>query len=245
MDHGRMIESLPPSQSPRLHRLLGNRPDTYCNLCLHPTTKCKCTEADWQHEWEGWQPKKRDWREHDRPTSKGHKLTPTREEYKWRHSHWHARREKVAEIMASMAIGNNRFQNFMTCGAGCSVQWSESLGRHRIKGSFCKDRLCEPCQRTRPHVYGKTWKSNCRSQMVHRQETNAHTDFHLHTATHRAKSETANQSPVRCISQTPQITDLGPFQDGGVVMLEVKWSKTGWHPHLHAIAPATGSTATN
>lgn len=232
-----MIQRLTATKkSTPLHARYKGRPDIHCTLCYKCVDRCRCTEDDWISEIDGYTPAPIDWREHDRPRSSGSAVIAEEAELKWRHSHWTERRNKVAEAMWDAKIGGNRFWSFCNCGALCVVQWSEKLQRHRVKGSFCKDRHCEPCQRAK----AARIRQNIEKQLMTRESSSPR-----NKRTHRFVTFTVKHSnaPLReqidrlyaCFKRLRRTPCWAESQTGGVCMLEVKLSNGEWHPHLHVV----------
>lgn len=157
--------------------------------------------------------------------------TATPAELQFRHSHWWQRREKVIAAHTLAGWSERKSFNFRNCGAACTVEWSEKEQRHRLRGSYCKNRHCEPCMRAKA---GKI-RSNLQKRLSehpgkeHRfiTLTLAHTDDTLAAQIKRLYTSFRKLRSTKLWKRS---------QDGGAFMLEVKKTDSGWHPHLHIIS---------
>lgn len=214
----------------RINRLYGKRPDMFCIHCRRYVGNCDCT-----YDPEYVRP--RDWREHQRPRSKAGRIMPNAAECTWRHSHWRARRDKVAKALLNSKIAGKQFENFCACGAGQVVQWSEKLQRHRISGSFCKNRHCEPCQRAKAARIRQNLEKQLEeavSSSPRNKRTHRFVTFTLRHTNEPLKQQI--EKLYRSFKKIRREKCWAESQTGGVVMLEVKLSEGNWHPHLHVIS---------
>jgi hypothetical protein len=221
----------------KLRSANSRRPDTWCILCRLRTIDCDCvSDAD--------DVKPTPWWEQDKRGATGTARTITTEERTFRHAHWQDARDRVMEAMHAAKVGSKKLERFATCGCGCQVEWSETLQRNRVRGQFCKDRHCEPCQASKANRI----RQNLQNQLTGIQRnshrfvtlTLAHTDEPLKHQIARlyAAFKKLRRSELWKKSQV-----------GGCFMLEVKLTtpknetrRDGtkskpheWHPHLHVV----------
>lgn len=151
----------------------------------------------------------------------------------FRHSHWKAKREKVRQAMISIGTGTFAMNRFEECGSQCVVEWSDTLQKHRIRGSFCHCRHCEPCMRAKANKLA----ANLRNRLEKRP--NGRYRFITLTLKH---SDTPLQEQIaKLYGAFKKLRTLKLWkksQHGGAFMLEVKWQADTrrWHPHLHIIS---------
>jgi hypothetical protein len=214
------------------------RPDTFCILCRESTTRCDCqTDAD--------DVKPTPWWEKTPHTPARRARTITNEERKFRHSHWHERRDRVMEAMNNANVSANRLESFATCGCGCQVEWSETLQRHRARANFCRDRHCEPCQAAKA--------SRIRQNLQTQLKDAARNSHRFFTFTLAHTDDPLAQQIARLYAAFKKMrrsTLWKKTQVGGCFMLEVKLvapknttrrdgtpsKPLEWHPHLHVVS---------
>lgn len=162
------------------------------------------------------------------------KPTPhTAEEENFRHSAWRRKRAAVHQAMIDNGLSPARIERFECCGSRLSVEYSEEEQRHRVLGSFCHDRHCEPCMRAKANVIAK----NLRAKI----EDGKDRQFRFVTLTLKHSTQPLDQQISRLLTSFRRLRSTACWKDsqcGGSCSLEVKWSpKTRqWHPHLHIIS---------
>src|SRR5205809_750013 len=172
-------------------------------------------------------------------------IPATPAERNWRHAMWEDRRQKVLKSLQQAGTSHFALLRFTECGSACTVQWSPSLKKARLRASYCHSRHCEPCMRAKANVIA----GNLQRKLKERQPgsyrfitlTLKHTDSPLRDQVKKL---------LRCFKKLRQRKEWKTSQVGGVATLEVKWKPAGaivgetgrqlqideWHPHLHVIS---------
>ena len=154
-------------------------------------------------------------------------------EIAFRHTAWAARRGKVRAALCRTGIRDFALNRFDECGSCCSVEWSETLQKHRVRANYCRCRHCEPCMRAKANRLAANLKARLMQEPAGRYRfitlTLRHSDAPLRDQIRRLY---ASFRKLRH-SKTWKLT-----QRGGALALEVKWqaSTRRWHPHLHVIS---------
>jgi hypothetical protein len=178
---------------------------------------------------------KRDTKDHERQAAFFSNLVPYADECEteFRHSHWKARRARVRDALAS--VGSNDFfmNRFDECGSECTVEWSPTLQRYRVRANYCHCRHCEPCMRSKA---GKL-----AANLAERLRQDAAKDHRFITLTLRHSNAPLKEQIDKLYAsfKTLKATKLWKeSQNGGAAMLEVKWDEKTrkWHPHLHVVS---------
>jgi hypothetical protein len=155
----------------------------------------------------------------------------TESETIFRHSHWSQKRSRVRQAMIAVSTGRFAQNRFDECGSECTVEWSETENRHRIRGNYCHSRHCEPCMRSKANKIAQ----NLAQRLAGRPKNT----FRFITLTLKHSQAPLRQQITRLYRsfRTLKAQKLWKrSQQGGAVMLECKWTGTHWHPHLHIIS---------
>jgi hypothetical protein len=154
-------------------------------------------------------------------------------ETNFRHAHWKWKRKLVRQALVETATGRNQLDAFDNCGADCTVEYCKETERYRLRATYCKNRNCEPCMKS---------KSNLLAANLEEMVTDLPgKQFRFITLTLKhADTPLADQLDrlTACFKKLRNHPCWKSTQDGGAVMLEVKWSPdtAEWHPHLHIVA---------
>lgn len=147
----------------------------------------------------------------------------------FRHSGWAARRQQVADAFVRCRLPPARIDRFACCGANCMVEYSQGQQRYRIRGSYCHDRLCVPCARARG-MRAATAIRLCMKDC-------ADLKFVTFTLKHLL-NDSLSELIDRLRNAFALLRHRPVWKDNvtaGAVVLEVKRTKDGWHPHLHCL----------
>lgn len=149
-------------------------------------------------------------------------------EISFRHSGWRVKREKV--FAALKACGKNEVElwNFNQCGACCTCEWSEELGRRRLSAYYCRNRHCEPC--------GRAKANKIRANLEEKLKGLRPGSLRLLTFTLKHYDAPLREQVDRLYASFKKLRATKEWkksQKGGVVILEVKHNGKHWHPHLH------------
>lgn len=160
-----------------------------------------------------------------------HVQPATKRETDWRHSHWAAKRAKVRAAMIRTNVREMKLDGFDQCGSGAVIQYSESAQKWRISANYCHCRHCEPCMRKKANLIAANLQESIK---------NAPRDRHRFITLTLAHSTAGLAEQIKRLYRSFAKMRRGDLwknsQAGGVAMLEVKWSESGWHPHLHIIS---------
>lgn len=157
----------------------------------------------------------------------------THEERVFRHRDWSDKRKQVRAALASGISTPRSLERFDECGGDSYVYWSETEQRHCIRGSYCKNRHCVPCQRTRGNRLAAALKAKLSAATTHQYRfitlTLCHSDTPLRDQIRRLFAAFKTLRNTKEWKQS---------QRGGAFTLEVKWQEKTrrWHPHMHIIA---------
>jgi hypothetical protein len=155
----------------------------------------------------------------------------TDHEEAFRHGHWRERRHRVREVLERINTNAFALDRFKNCGSECTVEYSKSLDRARLRANYCHCRHCEPCQRAKANKIARNLEKRLEQRPAGRYR------FLTFTLKH---SNTPLAEQIRrlyaCFKKLRQDKRWKKTQAGGCFMLEVKHSETGWHPHLHVIS---------
>jgi hypothetical protein len=163
-----------------------------------------------------------------------HQIIPaTHEETVFRHRDWWEKRKLVDAALVSVGTSERSMERFRECGADSFVYWSPSEQKHTLRGSYCKNRHCVPCQRARGNRLAAALKKKLEGGRQHQYRfitlTLKHSELPLKDQVKRLFSS------FKTLRKTALWSDS---QKGGAFTLEVKWQEKTrmWHPHLHIIA---------
>jgi len=214
-----------------------------CKRCNQRLSHCIChTPKKWKNPRERRESKERR-RADDKLARQIKPIEP--HELKFRHGHWLDRRAKVLEKLKKFTHRQSIIERFENCGTGSCVQWSESLKRHRLTATYCKNKHCEPCMRAKANKIA----ANLRTKLG----TGTPRQFRFITLTLKHSDAPLREQVQRLYKSFKSLRGTKFWkrsQDGGVFTLEVKLVEpTGaatteigrrlgheWHPHLHVIS---------
>lgn len=154
-------------------------------------------------------------------------------ETSFRHSAWQAKRTKVRDTLVSVGTNDFALNRFDECGSACTVEWSASEQRYRLRANTCKCRHCEPCMRAKANKIAH----NLRIRLQEKPDGR----YRFITLT-LAHSQTPLADQIRHLYASFRRLRTSPTwrrtQRGGAATLEVKWNdqKNEWHPHLHIVS---------
>jgi hypothetical protein len=149
----------------------------------------------------------------------------------WRHGHWKKRRCAVYLTLERAGFSPRVLERFAQCGSDAHVLWSESEQRHRISGSYCKNRHCDPCMRAKAQILAANIRDRATGPCIGR--------YRFTTLTLRHSDQDLVQQVKRLYAcfRTLRRRPVWRTQKGGCFTLEVKRGQDGrWHPHLHVIS---------
>jgi hypothetical protein len=160
--------------------------------------------------------------------------SPIHPDEEWfRHYNWREKRAKVLQALAAAGTGSTGIANFVNCGAECVIEYNTEDKRYRLRGSYCHNRHCEPCQKAKATLLRVNLKDRLENH------TKLHCRFITLTLRHDLSTPLLEQIKklYSCYKRLRQTPLWKRSQKGGAAMLEVKWSaKSGWHPHLHIVS---------
>lgn len=155
----------------------------------------------------------------------------TPQELKWRHQTWWERREKVLSYLRDGWLGMRHYERFANCGAMATVQYSNTLAKHRVSAVLCKSRHCEPCMRQKAGRIAGNLKDKMKACPPG--------SFRFITLTLRHDQLTPLKEQLTRLIKHFRALRARPVwkktQRGGAFTIEVKHNATGWHAHLHVI----------
>lgn len=153
-------------------------------------------------------------------------------ERRFRHSYWAAKREKVYRALVGSGIRESKLWNFRQCGSCCTVEFSDTAKRHRVRCNTCKCRHCEPCMRQRANRLA----ANLKQRLVDIPNG----DYRFITLTLKHSHKPLAEQIKRLFACFRRLRAQPVWRDsqkGGCHILEVKWISQSreWHPHLHCV----------
>lgn len=149
---------------------------------------------------------------------------------RFRHSGWRLHRARLLKAFDRIGLPEERRRRFQECGSGCwVVRTIEPQPRFMLRGFYCKDRFCSPCQAARTGKLRRALSPLIKNERLR-----------FITLTLRHAGE--DLSPMidkllRCFKQLRRTRGWKYAVRGGLAVVEVKRSKNGdrWHPHLHIL----------
>jgi hypothetical protein len=151
----------------------------------------------------------------------------------FRHTHWKVKRDKVMIALRAAHATEKQLDAFVNCGADCVVEIEATTQQYRIRGQYCHNRHCEPCQKAKANLLAANLKEKLAEAKSFQYRfitlTLKHNDAPLREQIDRLNASFKKLRQTKFWKQS---------QTGGAAILEVKW-KPGtrhWHPHLHIIA---------
>ncbi len=150
-------------------------------------------------------------------------------ETSFRHGRWSEGREKVIDALTAANVPASRLERFKCCGGGCVVEFSPSLGKHRVRANYCGDRFCEPCVKARSLKVRKSLLEWTKGQRVR-----------FLTLTLLASDQPLQAVLSRLLSCFVKLREWKFWKTGvkaGAAVVEVTRGEKGdhWHVHLHAL----------
>lgn len=156
-------------------------------------------------------------------------------ERNFRHHHWEAERQLVRRHILKSGCTATALHSYDQCGAECTVEWSDSAQRYRLRATYCKSRHCRPCAKAKAGLIS----ANLRKKMQPGKTLESmRYRFFTFTLKHSAKPLTDQIKRLyKCFAKLRK-TDLWVnTQNGGAMMFETHQNLAKeWHPHLHVIA---------
>lgn len=159
---------------------------------------------------------------------------PIQQDEEWfRHFNWRRKRAKVIATLNNAGTSPQALYNFINCGAECVLEWSEEEQRHRIRGSYCHSRHCEPCMKAKSSLIA----ANLRNKL----NADPSRQYRFITLTLKHSTTPLIDQIKRLYASFKKLRSnkvWAATQHGGAAMLEVKWNPRNreWHPHLHVVA---------
>lgn len=194
---------------------------------VHQQTKTDLA-AERKHRQSGKERRETDW--HKQVARQAFVLPPLQDaERVFRHGGWWRDRERVFEALQATAAPLGRQERFANCGCDCVIEYSPTLQKHRVRASYCGDRFCLPCSRSRSMKIQQNLIDWCRGERVRfvtltqrpAGATLAENLNHLFRSFTKVRESKLWRAAVRAGVYTVEITR---GQDGG-----------HWHVHLHAL----------
>jgi hypothetical protein len=150
-------------------------------------------------------------------------------ETSFRHGRWSEGREKVIDALTAANVPASRLERFKCCGGGCVVEFSPSLGKHRVRANYCGDRFCEPCVKARSLRVRKSLLEWTQGETVR-----------FLTLTLRGTDQPLQAVLSRLLSCFVKLREWKFWQSGvraGAAVVEITRGGKGdhWHVHLHAL----------
>jgi len=160
----------------------------------------------------------------------------TEQEISFRHSGWKTKRNTILEFMKRHCFNDFYVNRFEECGSTCSIEYSPSEKRHRLRASYCHCRHCEPCMRAKANKLA----ANLRAKIG----DNKKRQYRFITLTLRHTNTPLQDQIKRLYLGFRKLRNRKAWkrsQKGGAAMLEVKWDAKAraWHPHLHVVSEGT------
>ena len=124
----------------------------------------------------------------------------------------------------------SRIERFDCCGSSAMVMYSQSTGRHQVRASYCHDRWCTPCGRTKARLITRNLARLMRGKTCR-----------FITLTMRHNDEPLGLQIDRLYTCFARLRERQIWKEnvhGAAAFLEVKLSKNKrhWHVHLHVVA---------
>jgi hypothetical protein len=155
---------------------------------------------------------------------------PADSDVSFRHSGWSGTRHHITEAFTALAIPVSRRMRFDGCGSNAWVMRNKQNPQTlRIAASYCHDRWCVPCARTRSSLIVKNLNDRLKGRVCRLVTlTIRHTD--------RSLKECIDHLLLAFRNLRHQKIWLDSV-DGGASFLEIKRAANTrrWHPHLHIL----------
>lgn len=148
----------------------------------------------------------------------------------FRHGGWTPRRIQIAAALERLHGADKRLRRFEECGTQVAVfREKEHPDRYVLKGNYCRDRFCTPCQTARATTIKQNLRHHLRDRTVRMLTLTVHSTTeplsdlvkHLYTSFSKLRRSKNWKSHVH----------------GGVAFFELKFNDQvqRWHPHLHCL----------
>lgn len=147
----------------------------------------------------------------------------------FRHSRWTDTRERVRDALMAANVPVARVERFNACGSNCIVEYSPSTQKHRVRATYCHDRFCEPCARSRAKKVAQNLTEWCQGETVRFITfTLRQTEQPLHDVLSRL---------LTCFTKIRQWKFWKKSVDAGAAVVEITRGARGdhWHVHLHVL----------
>jgi len=167
--------------------------------------------------------------DYDPPPPQWEGQTISRAETAWRHSGWAPTRRLIWQALKARGTRSVSMARFANCGASATVEWSPSLRRYRVRGSFCHHRFCQPCAAGRANTIAVNVATRTKGVLCR---------FLTLTLRHNASRLRDQLARLYdCYAKLRRNNLWTTHVTAALAFLEVKRSKDGhrWHPHLHVL----------
>ena len=147
--------------------------------------------------------------------------------------------------MQAAGFSPARLTRFAECGCGAFVEQDRHNPEHlRLRGSFCHDRFCLPCQHARALRIASQISAHAHELAAVAKRDDDDVRLRFVTLTVRHEQTPLAEQITKLFESFRKLRRLAFWKDrvrGGVAVLEVKRSKDGrhWHPHLHVLIAST------
>lgn len=124
------------------------------------------------------------------------------------------------------------------CGGQCTVEWSDTLQKHRLRANYCKSRHCEPCMRAKANKIARNLRDRLEQERTRLKHLDAIAIRFITLTLKHSNAPLVDQ--IRRLKAAFKRLRKAPLWkatvDGGAVLIEVKRCGRHWHPHLHLVA---------
>jgi len=147
--------------------------------------------------------------------------------------------------MQAAGFSPARLARFAECGCGAFVEVDRADPNHvRLRGSFCRDRFCLPCQHARALRIASKISAHAHELAAVAKRDDDDVRLRFVTLTVRHAQTPLKAQIAKLFDSFRQLRRLAFWRErvrGGVAVLEVKRSKDNrhWHPHLHVLVAST------
>lgn len=155
-------------------------------------------------------------------------------ELAFRHSYWARHRARISAALNRLYPGDPRADAFDRCGTGAWIMVNpDNPDQVRVNATYCHDRFCAPCQRSR----GQNIRFNLADFIKTKQ-------VRLLTLTVASDDQPLAKMIAHLYHSFTALRRTNLWQThvtGGLAVLEVKRSTQTprWHPHLHVLIEGT------
>lgn len=165
-----------------------------------------------------------------RAEREAYRLPPPEDvEVSFRHGGWRGDRQRVRSALVACAASSGRLERFDACGTDCVIEFSPTLQRHRIRGTYCGDRFCVPCANARTARVRPIILQRCKGKRVR-----------FVTLTRLSDQNSLTAAVDHCYRSFAKLRETKLWRGcvtGGAAVLEITRGKSGlaWHVHLHVL----------